>query len=104
VLPLFLALVMLVFQVAIVGRDEVRVVHAARVAVRAAAVTSDRSQIRAAATSALPGAHLQLVQRGPVGTNVTVVVSYTSPTNLPVIGALLPDIHLHARAVMQVER
>jgi hypothetical protein len=102
VLPLFLALVMLVFQVAVIARDDLRVVHAARVAVREASVTSDLTQVRAVAS--LPGARINVVRRDPVGGIVVVTVDYTAPTDLPVIGALLPDVHLHARAVMEVER
>ena len=102
VLPLFLALVMLVFQVAVIARDDVRVVHAARVAVREASVTSDIARVRAAA--AFRGARVNVVQRDSVGGMVVVTVDYTAPTDLPVIGALLPDVHLHARAAMEVER
>jgi Flp pilus assembly protein TadG len=104
VLPLFFALLVLLFQVALVGRDEVLVVHAARAAAREASVTADPARVRAAATRALPGAVVQVSRRGRVGEPVEVDVTYTSVTDLPVVGAMLPDLTLHARAVMRVER
>jgi len=103
-LPLVLALLVLVFQVALVGRDQVVVVHAARAAVREASVTADRDRVEAAATRALPGAEVRVLQRGSVGRPVEVEVSYRSVTDLPVVGALLPDLDLRSRATMRVER
>jgi len=104
ILPLFFALLALVFQVALVGRDEILVVHAARAAVREASVTADPARIDAAATRTLRGAVVHVTRRGPVGAPVEVEITYASPTDLPVVGALLPDLTLHARAVMRVER
>lgn len=104
VLPLFFALLALVFQVALVGRDEILVVHAARGAAREASVTADPARIRAAATRSLPDAVVRVAHRGGVGEPVEVDVTYTSKTDLPLVGAMLPDLTLHARAVMRVER
>jgi Flp pilus assembly protein TadG len=104
VLPLFFGLLVLVFQVALVGRDEILVVHAARAAAREASVTADRARIDAAATRTLPGAVVRVARRGRVGEPVEVDVTYTSVTDLPLVGAMLPDLTLHGRAVMRVER
>jgi hypothetical protein len=104
VLPLFFALVVLLFQVALIARDEVLVVHAARVAVRQATLTSDPASISAAAQKSLPGAQVHVLTRGAVGEPVDVEVVYDAPTDLPLVGALLPDVRLHAHAVMRVER
>jgi Flp pilus assembly protein TadG len=104
VLPLFFGLLALVFQVALVGRDEILVVHAARSAAREASVTADPARIGAAATRTLPGAIVRVARRGAVGEPVEVDVTYTSVTDLPLVGAMLPDLTLHARAVMRVER
>ena len=103
-LPLFFGLLALVFQVALVGRDEILVVHAARAAAREASVTADRARIDAAATRTLPGAVVHVARRGRVGEPVEVDVTYTSNTDLPIVGAMLPDLTLHGRAVMRVER
>jgi hypothetical protein len=104
VLPLFFALVVLVFQVAVVGRDEILVVHAARAAAREASVSPSTARVRDAATRTLPGAQVRVVGRGRVGEPVEVEVTYRSVTDLPVVGRLLPDLTLRARAVMRVER
>jgi Flp pilus assembly protein TadG len=104
VLPLFFGLLVLLFQVGLVARDEIVVTHAARAAVREASVTGDARRIASAGTRALPGAQVRVVRRGPVGQPVEVEVTYVSRTDLPLIGPLLPDLTLHARAEMQVER
>ncbi|HTL86935.1 MAG TPA: TadE family protein [Acidimicrobiia bacterium] len=104
VLPLFLALIVLLIQGALVGRDEIAVTHAARAAVREASVTADGAQIRIAATRALPGAHVRVVRRGAPGQPVEVIVTYVARTDLPIVGSLLPDLTLSAHAVMAVER
>ena len=104
VLPLFFALLVLLFQVALVARDEVLVIHAARVAAREATVSDDAESIRAAVNRGLPGGRVRVVRRGRVGEPVEVEVVYSSPTELPIVGVLLPDVTLRARAVMRVER
>ncbi len=104
VLPLLVALLVLLLQVAFVGRDELLVVHAARDAAREATVTGGFGRIRAAATRTLPGALVRVIRRGGVGEPVEVEVTYVSRTDVPLLGALLPDISLHGRAVMRVER
>jgi Flp pilus assembly protein TadG len=104
VLPLFFGLLALLFQVALVARDEILVVHAARAAVREASVTPDPTRIAAAARRALPGAVVRVTHRGAVGATVEVDVTSVAVTDLPLVGALLPDLTLHAHAVMRVER
>jgi hypothetical protein len=104
VLPLFFALLVLLFQVALIARDEVLVIHAARVAAREATVSNDLERVRDAANRGLPGGQVRVVRRGRVGEPVEVEVVYASPTELPIVGALLPDVTLRAHAVMRVER
>jgi hypothetical protein len=103
-LPLLFAFLVLLFQVALVARDQILVVHAARAAVREATVTPEDLRIRSAGTHTLPDATVKVVERGRVGERVVVEVAYRSPTDLPLIGAVLPDVSLRARAVMRVER
>jgi len=104
VLPLVFALLALVFQIALVARDEIVVTHAARDAAREATVSRDPSRITAAAQQNLPGATVRVVRRGGVGEPVEVAISYVTRTKLPLVGVLLPDITLHGRSVMRVER
>ncbi|MCU1429450.1 MAG: TadE-like protein [Actinomycetia bacterium] len=103
VLP-FLMLFMLAFvQVGIVARDYVLVVHAARAAVREASVDAPSSRVHGAATHVLKGASVTVGPRGAVGDPITATVRYTARTNLPIVGALFPDLTLSATAVMRIE-
>jgi Flp pilus assembly protein TadG len=101
VLPLLVMVALAIIQVALVVRDHVDVVHAAREAARAASVDGDPAQ---AAHRALPGSQVHVGARPAVGEQITVEVTYTSKTNLPLVGALFPDPTLHATAVMRVEK
>ena len=100
-LPLMVMAVLAVIQVALVVRDHVAVVHAAREAARAASVDADP---RRAASRALAGAEVHVGPRPAVGEPITVEVTYTSKTNLPLVGPLFPDPELQATAVMRVEK
>jgi hypothetical protein len=103
-LPLVALLLLAVVQVGLVVRDQVLTVHAAREAARAAAVDSDPGRARAAALagSGLPGGRLVVELRR--GTSAEVTVRYRSATDLPLVGPLLPDIVLRAKATMRSER
>jgi Flp pilus assembly protein TadG len=103
VLPLVFGMLMLLFQVALVARDEILVVHAARDAAREASVSRDPNRVVAAARRDLPAANVRIVRRGRVGEPVEVAVTYVAQTALPLVGALVPDLTLHAGSVMRVE-
>ena len=102
--PVVLVLVVAVVQAMLVVRDQLVVVHAAREAARAASVHPDPSRPAAAAAAVMPGTVVRPLRRPPPGELVTVEVVYRSPTDLPVVGPLLPDPELSARAVMRVEQ
>lgn len=104
VLPLFVVLGLTLVQAGLVVRDQLAVVHAAREAARAASVDPDPAAPGAAAEAVLPGAVVRAGTRPPAGSPITVEVVYRSPTAVPVVGPLLPDPRLSARAVMRVER
>ena len=107
VLPLVTLLLLAVVQVGLLVRTEVLVTHAAREAVRAAAVDADpQAAIRAATGSSSLDAHRMTVtvhgREGP-GSHVQVEVTYTAPTDVPLVGGLLGDVTLQATATMRVE-
>jgi len=104
VLPLVFTLLALLFQVALVARDEILVTHAARDAAREASVSRDPARVAAAARQNLPGARVEVVRRGGVGEPVEVAISYVAHTDLPLVGMFLPDLTMHARSIMRVER
>lgn len=109
VLPVIAVLMALIVQVGLVVRDHVLVVHAAREAVRAAAVATaderlDAARRGGAGAGPLDPDHLQVTQELLAGGDrLRVGVQYLSRTDLPIIGALLPDVELTADATMSLE-
>jgi hypothetical protein len=103
-LPVIVMLVLLVVQMLVIGRAYVLTIHAAREAARAESVDPTGRDAAAAVARALPGARVDLVRRARVGDPVEAIVMYTVHTDVPLIGPLLPDVHLHAAVTMRSER
>lgn len=108
VLPLVALLLLALVQAGLVIRDQILVVHAAREAAREAAVdpAADTPAKAAAASSTLDSGRLTVDSsgRGKAGSRVRVHVRYEAPTDVPIVGAALPDVTLEASATMRVER
>ena len=108
VLPLVVFLLLAVVQLGMLVRDQILVVHAAREAVREAAVdpATDAPRRAAVASSALTDSRLTVTStgRGAVGTRVRVEVAYRAPTGVPLLGAAVGNLTLRASATMRVER
>jgi hypothetical protein len=107
-LPLVVTLALLVAQVAVLARDELLVVHAARVAAREAAVDPRPAAVHEAAVRSAPalkpdGLSTETSHQGWQPTMVIVSVTYRAPTDVPIVGRLLPDIRLEAKAAMRDE-
>ncbi len=107
VLPLVAALLLVLVQIGLVVRAQVLVTHAAREAARAAAVDAEAGAgpAAAAASSTLDPERLSVTVSGRAGTGsrVLVEVAYDVPTDVPLVGGLLGDVELSARATMRVE-
>src|SRR5438552_747836 len=107
VLPLITLLLLAVVQIGLLVRTELLVTHAAREAVRAAAVDADpQAATRAATGSSSLDAHRMRVRvqgRDGPGSRVQVDVTYSAPTDVPLVGGLLGDVTLQATATMRVE-
>lgn len=106
VLPLVLLLALLIVQIALVARDQILVVHAAREAAREAAVDPRPASVRKAAIRASglkPGGLGTELFLGGGSSIVTVRVEYRSPTDVVLIGPLIPDIVVGAKAAMRSE-
>ncbi len=106
VLPLLMLLALLMVQVTLVARDQILVVHGAREAAREASVDPRPASIKMAVIRASG------LKEGGLGTEmsreggssvVTVRVQYRSPTDVVLIGPLLPDIVVGAKAAMRSE-
>jgi len=104
VFPVVLLLILALTQAALVLRDDLALTNAAREAARAASLDPDPARAERAAAAVLPGATVDSEPRPAVGELVRVRVTYRSATDLPLIGPLLPDPLLVARAAMRVER
>jgi len=104
VLPLVIILILAVLQTALVVRDYVATVHAAREAVRAASVDRRAGAATDAARRVLRRADVEVGPRPAVGAPIRVTVRYTSHTDLPLVGMLFPDPEFHASASMRAER
>jgi len=101
VLPAVVLLLLALVQFALIARDELLVVHAAREAARTASVAGSGA---IAADRVLPGAKVDVSGGARVGDLVVADVSYRSVTDLPLVGPLIPDPWLHARVTMRAER
>ena len=104
ILPLVVFLLLAILQTALVVRDYVGVVHAAREAARAASVDRNPNAPVDAARRVLRDAKVEMGPRPVVGGPLRVEVHYVSRTDLPLVGLLFPDPSLSAAAVMRTER
>lgn len=107
-LPLVVIILAALVQVGLLAIDNVKLWHAAREAARVAAVDSDHAEIsRAAERSGLQGLDIE-VEPGDLyrrqGEPVTVHVSYSPSTRIPVIGSLFDELVMEADASMRIEQ
>ena len=107
VLPLVTFFLLGVVQIGFVVRAQVLVTHVAREGVRAAAVDADPEAARHAATSSssLDADRMKVLVQGREGpgSRVRVTVTYSVPTDVPLVGNLIGDVTLQASATMRVE-
>jgi len=102
-LPLVCLLLFGIVQVAVLGRDQLAVQLAAREAARAAAVAADAADAGNAAAHRAVALRPLTVEISESGGTVTATVRYTEHTDVPLIGALLPDIVITATVTMAIE-
>jgi Flp pilus assembly protein TadG len=102
-LPLLFMFLLGIVQLVVIVRDQLAVQLAAREAARAAAVAgSPDTSAQGAANRAVTLRPL-IVDTGTAIDTVTVTVSHITHTDVPLIGALLPDITVNASATMALE-
>lgn len=105
-LPFVVLLVACVVQVAVLVRDRVRLVHVAREAARSAMVEPDDVAVaHARAVTDLDPDRLVITVDGgdDPGDRVVVTVRYRAPTDVAVIGALVPEVTMEERLVTRRE-
>lgn len=102
-LPFVVGLILAVIQVGLVARDRVALTHTARVAARVAVIDpSPASVLRAARSAGLDASRIS-VRVARHAELVTVVVTYRSPTDVPIVGAVVGDVSFSERLVARVE-
>ena len=102
-LPLLFMFLLGIVQLLVIVRDQLAVQLAAREAARAAAVAgSSDASAQGAANQAVALRPLSIATSMSIDT-VTITVSHVTHTDVPLIGALLPDITVHATATMALE-
>jgi len=108
VLPVFVIAVLLVVQAGILVRGQILVTHAAREGARAAALDDDTSAVEQAVRRATPldpgRLAIRIRGRGKPGSRVTVEVTYTPPSPVPLLRSIVGRVTLRAEATMRVER
>lgn len=102
-LPFMCVLVCGFTQVAVIVRDELAVQAAAREAARAASVAADAAGVAIDAAQRAITLRPLAVQVAESDGMVTATVAYTNPTDVPLIGFLLPDVRVAAAATMTLE-
>jgi len=106
-MPLVAFLLLAIVQLGFLVRDQVLVVHAAREGARQAAVDGSPDAVRraAAGSSGLASGPMTVTMSGRSGpgSHVQVTIAYRAPTDVPLVGALIGDVDMHASATMRVE-
>jgi len=92
-----------IVQVAVLGRDQLAVQLAAREAARAAAASGEPTAAGSSAAHRAVALRPLTVEISESAGTVTATVHYTDPTDVPLIGALLPDVVLTASVTMAIE-
>ncbi len=102
-LPLLFMFLLGIVQLVVIVRDQLAVQLAAREAARAASVAASSAVSAEAAAVRAVTLRPLVVATSSSGDTVTVTVSHVTRTDVPLIGALLPDITVTAAATMALE-
>jgi Flp pilus assembly protein TadG len=102
-LPLLFLFLLGIVQLVVIARDQLAVQLSAREGARAAAVAALPDAAAESAANRAVSLHPLLVTTTRSGSTVTVVVSHTTHTDVPLIGALIPDVTITAEATMALE-
>ena len=102
-LPVVVLLALVVLQVAVIGRDQLALWHAVRVAVRSAAVSLEPAADAEVAAQVATTLRPLQVTTDADDEWVRVALQHTSRTRIAVVGGLVPDVTLHAHATMRRE-
>ena len=103
-IPLLAVFLMLIIQVGIVIRQQVLVTNASRAGAREASVNQDTSEAINRVKFSVPDAKVKINRPSKAGEYLTVNVTDTVESPLPIIGVLIPEITVKANTSMRVEK
>ena len=101
-MPVLCLLLLGIVQLTVVIRDQLAVIEAARVGARAASVAQDPAAAASVVMGSAPRRNARVTTQVD-GRFVTVTVTAISATDVPLIGALLPDIEVIGHSTMLME-
>jgi len=102
-LPLLCVFLLAVVQLVVIVRDQLAVQLAAREAARAASVTTSAGASAQSAAEHSVALQPLLVSTDSSADTVTVTVTHLTHTDVPLIGALIPDVDVEATVTMALE-
>jgi len=102
-LPLLCVFLLAVVQLVVIVRDQLAVQLAAREAARAASVTTSTGASAQSAAEHSVALQPLLVSTDSSADTVTVTVTHLTHTDVPLIGALIPDVDVEATVTMALE-
>ncbi len=103
-IPFVAVLLLALIQIGLLVHARVMVTHAAREGVRVAAVGGSDDEVReAVAVAGDLVLHRLRVEITRESGTATVEVSYVDPTSIPLVGSMIHDVELVARARMRIE-
>jgi Flp pilus assembly protein TadG len=103
--PLLVIVMLFGVQIALVIRDQIATIAAAREAARAVVVADGKTSVAdaAVARTTVLNPSRRSVKVSINGQLVTATVTYRSPTDLPLVGIFIPDIVVRSSATMALE-
>jgi len=101
--PVVCLLLLGVVQLAVVVRDYLSAIEIARIGARAAAVAADPAGAAESAVAVAARDQHARITASVTGDVVTVTATLAVPTDVPLIGMLLPDIDVSGSAAMVLE-
>jgi len=102
-LPLLFVFLLAIVQLVVIVRDQLATQLAAREAARAASVTTATGGAAQAAAEHAVSLRPLVVAADASADAVTVTLHHVTPTDVPLIGLLIPDIEVSATATMALE-
>jgi Flp pilus assembly protein TadG len=104
VLPVIVLFMLMIVQVGIVVRQKILVTNSSREAARILSVENNSGRATDKVKEMISDADVKISRPSKQGEYLTVTVSDVVPSNLPIIGNILPDVTVKSKTSMRVEK